>query len=415
MQPPKTEDAGAAPKPAPVAGWDDMFYLRSPDKRFMLRFTGQVQVDYRDFLNPHDTTDLDNFIVRRARMGLEATLFENYEFRFLTDFGQGQTRLVDGYLNVHYWDAAQLTAGKFKQPFSYEQLIQDRFTPFMERSLIDQLVPARDVGVMLHGQNLFNGMVDYGLAVSNGEQNGDTDTNGAKDGTARAVVRPFAWLEDSPLKRLQFGASIDGGNQSEPINPMVLKTPALIPFFKFNSTVIANGLRTRWSPEVAYFLGGFGFSAQYFQMDQKMRPASTGAPARLLVDVPFEGYYIQATCLLTGEQRTTYSQAVDPIHPFDPTCGIQGLGAWELVGRVSRLRVGDIVFAPGNARLADPTTVSDEATEMTLGYNWYLNKWVRTQFNWEHAWFGQPVRLGPGPQGLYRQHDTLSARLQFIF
>ena len=147
---------------------------------------------------------------------------------------------------------------------------------------------------------------------------------------------------------------------------------------------------------MAYFYRGLGFSAKYFRMDQQMHPAATGAPSKLTVDVPFEGYYVQATYLLTGEQRTTYSVAVDPLRPFDPTRGA-GLGAWEAVGRVSRLRVGDVVFAPGNARLADPLAVSDEATEMTLGFNWYLNKWVRTQFNWEHAWFGQPVRTRPRP------------------
>src|SRR5205085_12366547 len=65
----------------------------------------------------------------------------------LPDFGLGQARVQDAYLNVHYWDAFQVEAGKFKQPFSYEQLIQDRFVPTLERSLIDQLVPQRDVGV----------------------------------------------------------------------------------------------------------------------------------------------------------------------------------------------------------------------------------------------------------------------------
>ena len=176
----------AAPKATPVAGWDDMFYIRSADKRYSLRFTGQVQTDFRDALDRGDNTDIDTFLVRRARIGLEAVLFENYEFRFLTDFGQGQTRLVDGYMNIHYWDAFQVTVGKFKQPFSYEQLIQDRLTPFMERSLIDQIVPARDVGVMAHGQNLFNGALDYGASVSNGVQNGDADTN-------RGRTRPPAW------------------------------------------------------------------------------------------------------------------------------------------------------------------------------------------------------------------------------
>src|SRR5438128_1016570 len=38
----KNEPAAKAPA---VAGWDEMFYLRSADKRFSLRFTGQVQAD----------------------------------------------------------------------------------------------------------------------------------------------------------------------------------------------------------------------------------------------------------------------------------------------------------------------------------------------------------------------------------
>src|SRR5262245_44076301 len=138
----------------PFAGWDDGFYLRSADRQFGLRITGQIQADYRWYANPDDRNDIGGFVIRRARFGLEAVLFGHYEFRFLPDFGQGQTRLQDAFLNIRYWDEAQFTAGKFKQPFSYEQLIQDRYTPLMERSLIDQLVPARDVGVMIHGQNL---------------------------------------------------------------------------------------------------------------------------------------------------------------------------------------------------------------------------------------------------------------------
>jgi len=41
---------------------------------------------------------------------------------------------------------------------------------------------------MFHGQNLFNGVLDYGLALSNGEQNGDTDTNGAICGALLGAV-----------------------------------------------------------------------------------------------------------------------------------------------------------------------------------------------------------------------------------
>jgi len=392
-----------------------VFFLRSADKQFSLRFTGQIQSDYRDYLDSGDQVDLTTFQIRRARLGLEAVLFQHYEFRFLTDFGAGQTRLVDSYLNVRYWDEAQFTFGKFKQPFSYEQLMQDRFTPFMERSIIDQLVPGREVGIMIQGQNLFHNMLDYGLSTSNGVRDADSDTNGAKDATARIAVRPFETWVHHPLQRFQLGVAVNGGNQSEPVNPQTLRTPASIPFFQFNKSVIADGRRLRWSPELLYFYGSFGFAMQYFHMTQEVRPSAVAPVSKTVIVVPYEGFYIQTTYLLTGEARTGYGQSIVPSRSFDPRRGHFGPGAWEIVGRVSRLVIGDAVFAPGIAQLADPSAVSNTATEMTLGFNWYLNKWVRAQFNWEHAWFGRPVRLGAGPQGLFKQHDTLQTRLQFIF
>src|SRR5438132_610918 len=168
-----------------LAGWDKGFFMRSADKAFDLRITGQIQADYRAFLDVGDRADVDTFLVRRARLGIEATVFEYYEFRLLPDFGQGQSRVQDAYLNVHYVDWLQVEAGRFKQPVSYEQLIQDRFVPTAERSLIDQIVPSRDAGLMVHGQKLFGNRFDYALAVANGTINGDADTSDHKDFSGR--------------------------------------------------------------------------------------------------------------------------------------------------------------------------------------------------------------------------------------
>src|SRR5439155_18400242 len=143
-----------------TAGWKDGFFIQSEDDLFILRLTGQIQADFRGYVDNRDTTDISTFLVRRARLGIEATMLKYYEFRLLPDFAptgqQGISRVQDAYLNVHYWDFFQIEAGKFKQPFSYEQLIQDRYVPTAERSLIDQLVPARDEGVMIHGKNLLD-------------------------------------------------------------------------------------------------------------------------------------------------------------------------------------------------------------------------------------------------------------------
>jgi phosphate-selective porin len=194
--------------------------------------------------------------------------------------------------------------------------------------------------------------------------------------------------------------------------PNILRTPATVPWFRFDPAVQARGLRNRLTPEVSYFYGPLGFAAQYFRMDQEFTPFILSPST---VDVSMDGFYFLLTYLLTGEKRTTYSQAVVPLRPFDPRCPCSQPGAWEVVLRMSRLDVSDNVFTPGKTRLADPALVSGGATELTFGFNWYLNAWVRLQFNWEHAWFDDPVRLGPGPQGRLNGQDSLLTRFQVIF
>jgi phosphate-selective porin OprO/OprP len=401
---------------SPVAGWDNGFFIQSADRIFILRITGQIQADYRDFLGTDDAKDIDTLLARRARLGIEATMAKYYEFRLLPDFGQGKAVVQDAYMNVHYWDALQFEAGKFKQPFSYEQLIQDRFVPTMERSMLDQLVPQRDEGVMAHGQKLFGGLLDYGVSFSNGTINGEADTNDHKDLAGRLAVYPFAGIDGLTwLNGLESGFSVTHGIENELVSPNTLRTPATVPWFTYKTTVRADGFRNRWSPELVYFYGPFGFAAQYFREDEQLRPSAVGKGASYRADVPYEGYYVMATLLLTGEERATYSAAVAPLIPFDPDNPLFPFGAWELVVRFSRLRVSEVVFLPGIANLADPNINSPEADEWTLGFNWYLNKWFRMQFNWEHAHFEKPVLLGGGPLGKHKELDTLLTRLQIIF
>jgi hypothetical protein len=82
---------------------------------------------------------------------------------------------------------------------------------------------------------------------------------------------------------------------------------------------------------------------------------------------------------------------------------------------VSRLKVDSSAFQPGRGQLADPTRNSSGATEMTLGFNWYLNKYVRWQFNWEHDWFDQEVQQATVPPSRYQHQEALLVRLQVIF
>jgi phosphate-selective porin OprO and OprP len=392
------------------------FYIESADKAFSLRITGQVQLDYREYLNTKDKTDIDTFLLRRARFGLEATIAKYYEFRFLPDFGQGTTIVQDAYMNAHWWDALQLEVGRFKQPISYEQLIQDRYVPTLERSLMDQLVPQRELGAMVHGESVFDNRLDYAVSMSNGEINGDsTDLNNHKDVDGRVAVRPLNSSDLPPwLNYLQFGVSGGFGIEQEAINPATLRMPDTVPFLNFNSTVRADGERTRLCPEFSYFYGPFGFMAQYYDEHQQMQPSATGAGSKFVIDVPFMGYTLLTTLFLTGETRTTWSEQIMPLRPFDPRRPLSCPGAWEFVARVSRLDV-DNVFEAGAAQLVNPKDNSNEAMEFTLGFNWYCNGWVRMQFNYEHDMFGQPVLLGTTAANELKSQDSLFTRFQVIF
>jgi phosphate-selective porin OprO/OprP len=397
-----------------VAGWNNGFFIQSPDREYIFRLTGQIQTDYRGFTNSRDTTDIDQFLLRRARFGLEANIAQYYEFRFLPDFAQGKTTIQDCYMNVHYWDELQFQVGKFKQPVSYEQLIQDRYVPTMERSIIDQLVPARDIGVMVHGQNLVDQRFDYAFGVFNGEINGDGDTNQSPDIAARLALRPFAG-DSMPiwLRYAQLGVSGTFGQENEPMSPTGLRTPDTVSFLAWNVGTRAYGTRTRLIPEYSYICGPFGFYAQYLTMDQDI----LGGAAKAKVErVPFDGWVLFGSVLLTGETRTSYNEQLAPLVPLDVRKPFQCPGAWEFVVRMSQLHVGDQVFTPGANQLADPTKYANQATEFMVGFNWYWNAWVRVQFNAEHDHFNDPVLLGTTrPSGLLNNQNSLFTRLQIIF
>jgi phosphate-selective porin OprO and OprP len=413
---PTPAPAAAAGMPASAlnAGWDNGFFLRSADDQFQLRITGQIQIDDREYQNNRDTTDMPTFLIRRARLGIEANVAQYYEFRFMPDFGNGTTRIQDSYLNLHYWDEWQFEAGKFKQPFSLEQLIQDRYVPTIERSLIDQLGPQRDVGAMIHGQRLFNDILDYGLSLYGGVQNGDSDNDRNREGAARIAVRPLRNFGIEAVSGMQLGVAGTIGEDDGVLSPNILRTPASVPWFVYADKVRPDGLRQRLSPEFAWIYGPAALAAQYYwESDVLLAPAVGKAPAAD-VTLNARGGYVMGLLLVTGEQRTSLSQAIEPLTPFDPVGGIFGIGAIELVGRVSRLEMSTDNAASFD-RLVVLSRTAPHATELTLGFNWYLNRFVRFQFNWEYARFANPIRLGDPATGNLDHQNSFLTRFQIVF
>jgi phosphate-selective porin OprO/OprP len=48
-----------------------------------------------------------------------------------------------------------------------------------------------------------------------------------------------------------------------------------------------------------------------------------------------------------------------------------------------------------------------------IGFNWYLNQYLKVYLDWQHTEFGSPVTFGPGR--FYVNSDLYWARLQLLF
>lgn len=162
-------------KQKPPAGWQDGFFIQSPDGEFKLKVGGYTHADERFFLGGADRPNVSQFVFRRARINLEGTVFKFFDFRILPDFASSKLVLQDAYLDARPVPEAKVRVGKFKTPFGLERLQSATSIAFIERALPTNLVPNRDLGLQVHG-DLLRGAVSYAAGVFNGVPDGGTST-----------------------------------------------------------------------------------------------------------------------------------------------------------------------------------------------------------------------------------------------
>jgi phosphate-selective porin OprO/OprP len=264
----------------------------------------------------------------------------------------------------------------------------------------------------------FGNRLEYAVGSFNGQRNGYVEFNSSQDIMAFLNFKPFYNREDSPLRDLHFGGSVDAGIENNPLSPAVLTTSAppsptgltqgspTVPFLAFNNNARERGYRALWELHMAYYYQGLSLIGAW---DSGFQDYAVGASGPAPIRVPTGGYFVQAGYILTGEtirDRTL----IDPLSPFDLRPGHFGLGAFEVTARFSQLQLGRQVFSGG---LANPMLWTNEAQMVDAGFNWYLNKFLKVYFDWEHAIFGNPVFYNTGR--FQRTNDLYWLRLQAYF
>ena len=366
--------------------------VKSADGEFDFQVHGLLQADAHYYANDQAGLGTDEFLLRKVRPILQGSVFTDFGFRFMPDFGQGSAVIQDIYVEWKRWPELRLRIGKFKTPAGLEALQADEATEFVERALPFDLLPFRDVGIQVSG-DLWDGVVSYAGGVFNGVldgASGDRDNGDDKDFAGRIFVHPFKKSDIAPLQGLGFGiAGIFGEPEGSPtdLNLPSYRTTGLLTFYKYitsTNAVFANGERVRWSPQVYYYWGPFGLMGEYAVSSQEVQRGAAGPTARLTHDA----WQVAATFVVTGE-KATY-KGVTPEHPFlvNGVCG-----ALELVARYSQLNIDGDAFPT----FASPTSSARRANEWAVGLNWWLNKNIKVMLNYDHTDFDGGAATGDRP------------------
>jgi len=374
-----------------------------------VNWTGQLQMDSYGFTqspaNDAQYGNIDNGTAfRRARLGA----FGDYglsEYRIEMDFAlSGRPSFLDVFTGVKEVPVlGTVRAGHFFEPFSLERITANRFTVFMERSLVDQaFVPARNTGVMARNQ-FFDSRVTSSLGIFRSSSDVFGDDAGDRFETAiTSRTTGLLWYRDycGTLDYFHVGSaySYRGANQgqlrfsAQPESRLGAITTNNVPVFVDTGFFAANTSQL-FNAEAAWIRGPLMLSGEYVG-------TTIDAVGR---SVNFGGGYVSGTYFLTGESRPYNRQtgAFDRVIPrrnFIDADGKRiggGAGAWELASRMSRLD------------LNDPFVQGGRVTDYTAGLNWYLNPYLRWTFNYIHSI--------PDRNGIQSTANIYASRIGFDF
>lgn len=398
--------------------FDDGFSLKSIDDQYQMRVRSLTQIDGKIF-SPTDQEPARNGIyIPRFRLYLEGQLTDSFEYELsLQRSVEGAFDVLDANVNFVHSKEFQVRIGRALVPYSYawyDHLEQYYITP--ERGLFAlNFGLARQAGLFAHGE-LFEDKLQYAFGGTFGQLSGLADTNTTRDAVGYLNARPFLHSEVAPrLRNFNVGGSLAIGRQAFESSLLPLRTSiqtsendeaaqaASSIFLEFRDGVVARGERLQGALHTALYTGPFSFEAEWYAA----RFGSASAPGRAAVGIPIFGYDVTLAGFLTGETVEDRTSIV-PLQSVPDG----GVGALEIFARYSLLQLGSEVFSEG---LADPNDWTRSAAITDVGCNWYLSRFVRMTFDWQHSMYDSPVLLNEAKDLRSRRNDLFWTRCQLHF
>lgn len=429
-----------APPPAPpapatkvsIAGGKPS--IASSDGKFTATLHGVMQLDTAKYFQDDDlpaavtARDLNggaNF--RRARLGMDGTLFGDFAYNILLDFGGGGAedtgRIQEFWLQYSGVDHYKVRIGAFAPSLGLADAASTNGAMFPERAAVADIARGLaggdtrvGVGVTRASERLMASVVLTGATIS-AFNSGATSFNGAtfdeQQGAALRLagtpLRGDGWLMHAGVNASVITQPADRGASAASRYAVQLRER---PELRVDGTrlvdtgsIDADGAAAVGF-ELAFQKKNLVFQGEYFDLSIDRR-----SPAAGVTDPEFSGWYVESGWVLTGETRkyNTGTAAFDapPVaRPFDPAAG--AWGAWELAARYA---VVDLDANADSAVVANRVRGGEQAI-WSLGVNWFPNPAVKFMLGVQDV---SIERRNASGASLDQDYRAVNLRSQFAF
>ena len=365
--------------------------VRSSDNAFALKVGARMHADASGHFDTPAASNANNGTeIRRARLYVAGTLYEDFLYQAEADFADNQVAIKDFLVGYTGFSWGKFLAGHQKQPFSLAVEMSSNDIPFVEREVdTDLVIPFVDRAIGFRGD--FSGdhwYVTGGIYGDTADK--DADGNEGWGSTLRGIWAPIR-DENKVLHLGVRGAFREPDDQQVRVRS---ETTHLSSLYTVDTGTLKNIDRV-WlvGPEAAFAYGPFSVVGEYYHafLDRR-RGANLG----------FDAWHVQATWSLTGESRSaSYKMGSGEFKGLKPANNFslsrEGWGAWELAFRYAAIDLNDEDVRGGSQGVT------------TLALNWYLNPAIRVLFDWSRIVNGNSLTVAA--KGM----NILQGRIDFHF
>jgi phosphate-selective porin OprO and OprP len=422
--------------------------FEDPRGRWRMQVSGRAQLDYRAF-SP-EFSSADTFSIRRARIGVSATILDDYGVFVEEEFANQSTNpapnnapiLTFAYVDLNWFrPGLRFRLGQFKPSISLDNMMLDLQTDFLERSFTQSLLGSvYDAGIQVFGEPVpglfWAGSITNGAGQGNSEPQSNLQqaTQDGKMWTVR-LVNDFAQTFKIPDTVIHLGGAYQqtgfantNTNGATPFAATGVQTEARgLTFFSpqaFNPSTgalqVGEVNRSILDLEASFARGAYRIQGDYLDAKYSSHLLSNGQD----FDRSLKAYYVTLGWLITGENYADWYREGTYIRPrpknnfgFDKG---DGWGLWELNLRYSVFDGSDFNSSnpnftgkPGTSgSFPNITQTTNKAYAYTVGLKWLPNLYTRLAVNLIRTKFDTPVVVN-GKSTDYENAITVRTQVDF--